>query len=203
MPSVWRILPHAISILMVLQIVSLVIQKKNGRTSHSTNYWGTPAFHQWIKLRSKNLFSELRGRKLKIDKDELINGSKYFRWGEVLWLRQWGVHVIPSDDQYLGMLAFVKKMDYIRKYLGVAVIIKSGIRPHIYNQKIGGSFYSAHRLGQAVDFYTKKISADRIREILLPILDDLNIRMEDLPGSNWVHIDNRDPGSSGKRFFKP
>ena len=139
---------------------------------------------------------------MQLDLDELIPGCKYFRWKEVLWLNSWKVFVYPTDAQYLGMLEFAKRMDYVREYLGVPVIVTSGVRPHLYNQKIGGSFYSAHRLGRAMDFHTKKIPADRVREILLPILGDIPVRMEDLPGSNWVHIDNRDPGK-GNRFFKP
>jgi hypothetical protein len=61
---------------------------------------------------------------------------------------------------------------------------------------------SAHTLGMAVDFSVATLKADEVRELLKPELERLKIRMEDLPGSTWVHIDTREPGGSG-RFFKP
>jgi hypothetical protein len=142
---------------------------------------------------------------VEIDLDSLIPGSKYFRWKEVLWLDTWKVYAIPTDIQYLNMLQFVKKMDMVRKYLDTPMIITSGIRPPLYNKwnkpyGVGGSFMSLHMRAEAIDFYTKKIPAKKLREILEPVLEDFNIRMENLSWASWVHIDAYPPGKSG-RFF--
>ena len=82
------------------------------------------------------------------------------------------------------------------------MIITSGLRPSAYNERIGGAPYSAHRQGMAVDFKCAYMPSDEIREILKPLIDDLRIRIEDLPGSSWVHVDLRYT-SKGNNYFKP
>ena len=139
---------------------------------------------------------------MEIDLDKLVPGAKYFRWKEILKCNQWGVHVFPTDTQYLNILKLVKKLDLIREYLDKPMHITSGLRPNKYNKLIGGAKYSAHKLGMAADFYVKGLKADRVREILVPVLNDFEIRMENLPGSNWVHIDIR-PCDNTRRYFRP
>ena len=81
------------------------------------------------------------------------------------------------------------------------MFITSWWRPKKYNDLIGGAKKSWHITGGACDFTCFGISADKIREILEPYLDDLDLRMEDLPGSNWVHLDDKE--TDGARFFRP
>lgn len=139
---------------------------------------------------------------MRIDLNELIPGSKYFRWCEALWLPQWGIHCYPTDRQYLNILKTVTRFDLVREYLDQPMFVTSWVRPKKYNDLIGGAFISAHIEGLAIDFQCHKIKPDRIREVLEPVLDDFNLRMEKLPGSNWVHIDGREPGPGG-RYFEP
>jgi len=82
--------------------------------------------------------------------------------------------------------------------------VTSGWRPEGYNKLIGGALNSAHIEGKACDFVVTGIDCDDVREQLEPKLTELGIRMEDLPGANWVHIDIRKPlNEDSNRFFKP
>lgn len=143
-----------------------------------------------------------------IDLDTLIPGSKYFRWKECLWLNTWGVHIIPTDLQYLNVIESVKTWDRVRQYLSQSMDPTSWVRPILYNDwpkpyGIKGSKLSGHKRGVALDFTVKRIKPDRVREILEPVLDDFNICMERLPGSNWVHIDTDPPRKNTGRYFVP
>lgn len=143
-----------------------------------------------------------------INLDQLIPGSKYFRWHEALWLDTWKVHVFPTDIQYLNVLKSVKKYDQVREYLEQPMAPTSWVRPIIYNNwdkpfGVGGSRLSAHKRGNALDFIVEKIKPDRVRELLAPVLDDFDICMERLPNSNWVHIDCDPPRKNTGRYFVP
>lgn len=63
---------------------------------------------------------------------------------------------------------------------------------------------SPHRTGHAIDFhivgFEGKEKCAQIRQMLLPHLESLSLRMEDLDGG-WVHLD--DLPVVNKRFFKP
>lgn len=63
---------------------------------------------------------------------------------------------------------------------------------------------SPHRTGRAIDFhivgFEGKDKCAQIREILLPHLEELGLRMEDMSGG-WIHLDNLPV--INKRFFKP
>lgn len=63
---------------------------------------------------------------------------------------------------------------------------------------------SPHRTGHAIDFhivgYEGAAKCAEIRQMLLPHLEELGLRMEDLNGG-WVHLDNLPVVHA--RFFKP
>lgn len=63
---------------------------------------------------------------------------------------------------------------------------------------------SPHRTGHAVDFhvvgYEGKEGCLKIRQILIPYLEELGLRMENMDGG-WVHLD--DLPVVHQRFFKP
>lgn len=63
---------------------------------------------------------------------------------------------------------------------------------------------SPHKTGHAIDFhivgYEGKENCLKVRQMLLPHLEELGLRMEDLEGG-WVHLD--DLPVVNKRFFKP
>lgn len=136
--------------------------------------------------------------------DSKIDGCKNFKWREALYLRQWGYHALPDEDITRNIIKTAHKMQAIRDIMGSPIIITSWYRPAEYNKFIGSSApnTSYHISGLACDFVVKGIMADAVREMLLDFLDRLDLRMEDLDGANWVHIDLGKPGKTG-RFFKP
>lgn len=141
-------------------------------------------------------------KRMKIDLKDSIPGADNFYWYEVLKLRTWGFHCHPNIVQYNNMLKLIKKMEIIRKFFGRPINVNSGVRPVVYNKLIGGSIGSAHIDGEALDFSIKDLTADHVRLMLIAKLDELDIRMENLPGSKWIHIDLKPPGITG-RFFIP
>lgn len=126
----------------------------------------------------------------------------HFKWEEFLSCPQWEVACCPPPDIQKNLILVAKKMERIRSIVGGPLIVTSGWRPEKYNELIGGASRSAHKDGLACDFQHPSISADELREKLFPYLEKLKIRMENLPGSSWVHIDLKKPGRSG-RYFKP
>jgi len=139
---------------------------------------------------------------IRFDLEQSIGEAANFTWGEVLYLRQWAIHVYPTTEQYVHLIRIASKMQWIREFFNKPVHITSGLRPDKYNHLIGGAAGSAHISGQALDFVVEGMDCDEVRAQLLPLLDHLDLRMENLPGANWCHIDLRLPGKGG-RFFKP
>lgn len=133
--------------------------------------------------------------------DDKIPFSHNFTWREMLWCPQWGIYIFPSDDQIKAVCNFMPKAQKVREILGVPMRITSGLRPFKYNDLIGGAPNSMHTKGRAIDFMSPRMEVPEIKRILLPKLEELGLRMED-DGRNRVHIDDKEPGFSG-RFFRP
>ena len=138
---------------------------------------------------------------IQIDLDAVIPGCKNFTWREALYLPQWNICAVPTPEVEANILHFAPKAQQVRNALGLPMIVTSWWRPPKYNRLIGGADESWHMTGGALDFRCPLTSADDLRKQLLPKLDELGLRMEDLPGANWVHIDDKEPGKN--RFFKP
>jgi len=138
---------------------------------------------------------------VKICLEERIPGAKHFIWAEALWLPKWDIHTFPSDLQYNNILTFIPKIEMVRSFLGVKMLVTSWTRPDLYNELIGGSKDSSHKKALALDFKTKEYSASDIRDALKPELKRIGIRQENIQG-HWVHIDGKAP-KNNRRFFKP
>ena len=132
---------------------------------------------------------------------EIIPKAPNFTWAESLYLPSFNIHAIPDEEVIHNIKKFAPKVQKVRKILKKPMLITSWWRPDKYNKLIGGSAASWHITGGACDFRCPGLSADEIREILRPKLSKLGLRMENLPGSNWVHID--DKKTRGSRFFRP
>lgn len=130
-----------------------------------------------------------------------IGKSPYFKWVEMLLQRRWGEVYAPSEKEKAEIIKTIEVLDKIRSIFNSPMLIHSGIRSKDYNKFIGGASRSAHLSGKAVDFSIQGVSCDKARNILLPRLKNLGIRMEDNPGSNWIHIDRKPV--IFRRFFKP
>jgi uncharacterized protein YcbK (DUF882 family) len=74
-----------------------------------------------------------------------------------------------------------------------------------YNRVIGGALRSAHSEGKACDFSIMGMTCDDIRKKIMDnnLLDLWQMRCENLPGSNWVHLDCRELRPGGNRYFIP
>lgn len=138
--------------------------------------------------------------------DKPIGSSKYFKWKEALWLNQWELYAIPKTDSiYLNIIEVCTKLDKIREIVQAPIVVTSWYRPIRYNEFIKGSKNSSHIFGKAVDFQVQGIDADTVRHMLYFSMIQLDIRMENLPKSNWVHVDiNTQPNTGlNDRYFTP
>lgn len=144
--------------------------------------------------------------------------SKYFTTHEATFLPSFHCYHIPSNQEKQNIILMAQKMDIIREFLNTSITVSVWIRPTKvncptfdpkliklkendprqkalddlnYNLFIGSTATkSAHIQGLAVDFTTKDLTPDEVREKLVPKIDEFQIRIELLPGSSWVHVDN-------------
>lgn len=131
-------------------------------------------------------------------------GKSSFTWADALTLRRTNEIAVVNKSQIFCIEKIAMKLDAVMCILGNNnITITSWFRPIDYNILIGGSPTSAHCSGMAVDFLYKDINSNTIREMLVPRLDELNIRMERLANSCWVHIDCRTPNQDKPRYFIP
>lgn len=136
--------------------------------------------------------------------NDFITGSKHFTWGEFIYLKSLEVYVYPNNLIVDQLIQTALVMERIREICGGRPINTqdhSVYRPYIYNKFIKGATGSYHVKGMACDFHIKGLSCDLVREKLRPYLEELEIRMENKPGSNWIHIDRGEVIRN--RFFKP
>jgi len=132
--------------------------------------------------------------------DKIANTEWSF--AHALWHPKWGVHIWPTSEQKKNIEDIAKKLQIIKGYFDKPITINSWLRCEPYNTLIGGKVNSQHIRGGAVDFKIEGIKCDLIREVLQPKLVELEIRCENLPKAEWVHIDNKTPKETG-RFFRP
>lgn len=130
--------------------------------------------------------------------------SPHFLWAELLWLPRWGVWWMPSAPETTNLQRVANLLEKVRTLCGDRPIsIHCAIRPALYNVLVGGATRSAHIEGLAVDFSIAGLHCDDVRAVLHPHLETLGCRMEDAPGSDWIHLDLRPVPPGGSRFFKP
>lgn len=135
---------------------------------------------------------------------------------EACFLPSWGVLHQPSAEEKANLLRLCLTMERLRKIIGKPINVHCMLRPNKanapgsehdgkdYNKFIKGAKRSAHLTGLACDFSVTGMTCDEVRALLLPGLLAVGIRMEDLPGSSWVHVDLLNPLlSGGRRYFKP
>lgn len=98
---------------------------------------------------------------------------------------------IPSRDEKDNILYTASRMDIIREYLGIPLIVLSWFRSEELNTAVKGSKTSAHRFGMAVDVYSTKISSKDIYNKLIEAQAKGIIQFDQLiyyPKQNFVHI---------------
>ena len=92
---------------------------------------------------------------------------------------------MPGSGVNMNM-AFVRKLDLLRKACGFPLVILSGFRTATHNAEVGGVDGSAHELGHAVDI--KAIEAGKRFRILQEAFK-LGFRRVG-QGSGFIHIDD-------------
>jgi Peptidase M15 len=141
--------------------------------------------------------------------------STYFTVKDAIWLPSWSRLATAADgldDDVKRRLFFflTGAMDDLRAALGKPIVTHVTYRPPAYNVLVGGAKGSAHQcLGEwaAMDWHLQgsegEVGCGRVRQRILDLgmLEHLGLRMEDRPGSDWVHTDSHPVGTA--RFFKP
>lgn len=141
--------------------------------------------------------------------------SEHFTVHDALWLPSWQVMHVPSEAEKANILAMAEKMELIRAFLEKPINVHCWIRPtnatvpgtkwdkKNYNSFVGGAPGSAHIDGNAVDWNPSAMVCGDAKALLLPKLEEFQIRMENNDGGNWVHNDRRQPAPKKSRFFRP
>lgn len=80
----------------------------------------------------------------------------------------------------------VKVADRIRKHLGAAALVSSGVRCEQHNANVGGVYNSRHLFGKAMDFC---ISGKAATEVLQYVVMQPEIRYAYAIDHNYVHMD--------------
>lgn len=113
---------------------------------------------------------------------------------------------MPNPKEKKNIAELAQRLDKVREFFNAPITVTSGLRVSSYNKEIGGATQSMHMMGGAADIIVKGYDGgkgcDKARLELTPFLESFDLRMEDLPGANWIHLDTRKPGHSG-RYFKP
>lgn len=128
--------------------------------------------------------------------------TDHFTVKEACWLPTWGKLYAPTLKEQEALQQTCALMEKVRTLLGKHIYIHCMIRPRDYNKLIGGAPQSAHIFGLACDFGVPGMDCDAVRALLLPKLDEWKARLENKPGSNWVHLDLY-AAQDGRRYFKP
>lgn len=136
-----------------------------------------------------------------------VDGCEHFKWAEVLWLPKWEVFAFPTPEEQINLKTICQKAEKIRTILHTKIVVTSGFRPGVYNAYINGANMSHHKTGSALDFRPggwESIGAmNEARNMIVPYLEEMDIRMEKLSVASWIHIDLGDPGPTGNRYFAP
>lgn len=122
-----------------------------------------------------------------------MTNFKHFTWHDAVWLPSWNREATQedglTDEICTNLIHLFLTMDKIRDDIKSPVIVHCAYRPVKYNQEVGGATHSKHVEGLACDFHVKGTSCDDMRMWLEPRLRSYLLRMEWLPGSNWIHVD--------------
>lgn len=134
--------------------------------------------------------------------------SKHFSWEEALYLPQWSRQADEldglSDVIKANLVSLFNKLDIVRDYFQKPIIVHVTYRPLEYNKLIGGAPNSSHIQGLACDFHIDGLVCDDARQTILDNnkLEEWNMRMENRPESNWIHLGN-DAIPGHNLFFLP
>ena len=114
--------------------------------------------------------------------------------------KKYGIKNMPSSPEiYDNLLMLITEcLQPLRNYIGKPIIITSGYRTQLLNQKIGGVDTSQHCKGQAADFIIKGMSIPSIIEAVKRSGVEYDQCINEY--SQWVHI-SYNKGKNRKQCF--
>ena len=121
--------------------------------------------------------------------DENITGSKYFTWGEALWMDKSGAYALPTVEQIHNIVNLAQPLDKVREHYGRPIHVISWLRTPAHNKLVGGALQSAHLEGRGVDFIIPGLNSFKIQEELMKNKQLWPYRGE--RGTSWVHLDTK------------
>jgi hypothetical protein len=136
--------------------------------------------------------------------------SEYFTVKECLWLPHWGRMAMDIDgleDEVKGnLIRLCQKMDHVRDFFSSPIIVHCMYRPPVYSELVGGTKTDVHTKGMAADIHILGFEGpsgcEQVKQLLIPSLEALEMRLENNPGSSYLHLDIHPPGITG-RYFLP
>lgn len=135
-----------------------------------------------------------RGANFPGERDHVVPGKPYFRWGE-LWRsgagERAGIDNKPRDPVVYERLSYLteKVLIPLREALG-PICVNSAYRSRRVNQLVGGSNTSFHAIGSAADIRPcggNKHSMKEVFEYIYKHLPYTELIAEDAP-EGWVHV---------------
>jgi hypothetical protein len=133
--------------------------------------------------------------------------TPHFTVNDCLMLHNWNRLATENDGADLNKLvALCQVLEQVRDALGVPMNIHCIFRSTAYNLAqniLPPSGLDVHAMCLAADFDAgPHLTTDQVKAILMPMLEDLGIRMENNgAGASWVHIDIHPVIHN--RFFTP
>lgn len=119
--------------------------------------------------------------------------SKYFSENELVVSAtgtKLGIKNIPNTKEKEYGLYAAKRMDEVREYLGVPLIVLSWFRCQELNDAVKGSKTSAHRYALALDSYSNHMSTKSMYEMLLKATKEGKLQFDQLiyySKQNFIH----------------
>lgn len=151
-----------------------------------------------------------------VDITKLIGNSKFFHWGEALYLPQLEDYHMPNAEEISNIQELCLKLDKVRAFIGQPFKVNCWIRPKHsdthkrpgtdYNALVGGSKTSSHISGKAVDGTFLNMTVDAAINKLLPKLAEFQLSMEQNGSKfnrNWIHLQNLPMADGQYRVFMP
>lgn len=120
--------------------------------------------------------------------------SKYFSENELVFSAtgsKLGIKNIPNAKEKEYGLYTAKRMDEVREFLNVPLIILSWFRCEELNKAVKGSKTSAHRYALALDGYSNQMSVKTMYEMLLKAMKEGKLQFDQLiyyPKQNFIHF---------------
>lgn len=128
--------------------------------------------------------------------------TDHFTLRDCLWLESEDC-MAPMPDEAIcqNLQDLCGKLEDVRALLGCPLKVVSMYRPPAYSEKVGGFADDPHTQGRGCDFLPVGMSVSAAKQILLPHLEELAIRMENDPHNDHIHVDTCPV--KYRRFFIP